>query len=212
MGFSTLIDILGATIIGGLLLLILFRVNDTATQNTFVYTGELMVQQALVQTVNIIEHDFRKMGYCEIWENMPNPANAIIFADSNKISFLTDLPPDMLSVGDGVIDTLHYFIGPTSELALTDNPNDRLLYRVVNSEIPKSSNVGITNFKLTYFDSFNEIIPTPILDAATGSINTIQIDLEIQTIYAYHQLYSDQLYNSVFWRQIRLAAKNLRNR
>jgi hypothetical protein len=212
MGFSTLIDILGATIIGGLLLLILFRVNDTATQNTFVYTGELMVQQALVQTVSIIEHDFRKMGYCEVWENIPDPTNAIINADSNRISFLTDVPVKRGEPGDGVIDTLHYYIGPTSELAKTDNPNDRLLYRVINSETPKSSNVGITDFKLTYFDSFNEIIPTPISGAATGSINTIQIDLEIQTIYGYKQLYNDQLYNSVFWRQIRLAAKNLRNR
>jgi hypothetical protein len=207
MGFSTLLDILGSTIIGGLLLLILFRINDTAVQNTFLYAGELIVQEGLVEAVSIIEYDFRKMGYCENWESMPDPTNAIIFADSTRISFLTDLPTAYGATGDGVIDTLHYYTGPTSELASTDNPNDRLLYRVVNSEVPKSSNIGITNFKLTFFDSFGHKIPTPIYAASTGSINTIQIDLELQTVYAY-----DQLYNSVFWRQIRLAARNLRKR
>ena len=207
MGFSTLLDILGSTIIGGLLLLILFRINDTAVQNTFLYAGELIVQEGLVEAVSVIEYDFRKMGYCENWELMPDPTNAIIFADSNRISFLTDLPTAYGATGDGIIDTLHYYTGPTSELAATDNPYDRLLYRVINSEVPKSSNIGITNFKLTYFDSFGHRIPTPILSASTGSINTIQIDLELQTIYAY-----DQLYNSVFWRQIRLAARNLRKR
>lgn len=207
MGFSTLIDILGSTLIGGLLLLILLRVNDTAVKNTFLYAGELIVQEGLVEAVSIIEHDFRKMGYCENWQAMPDPTNAIIFADFNKISFLTDLPVEMGRTGDGIIDTLHYFIGDTTELSMTDNPRDRLLYRVINSEVPKSSNIGITNFKLTYFDSFGNRISTPIEGASTGSINTIQIDLELQTVYAYNSLY-----NSVFWRQIRLAAKNLRNR
>lgn len=207
MGFSTLIDILGATLVGGLLLLILLRVNETATANTFSYAGELMVQEGLVETVSIIEHDFRKMGYCESWESMPDPTNAIIFADSSRISFLTDLPVALGSVGDGIIDTLHYYVGEVSELLSTDNPNDRFLYRVINSETPKSSNIGVTNFGLIYFDSFGNKIPTPIQSASTGSIKTIQIDLELQTVYSY-----DNNYNSVFWRQIRLAARNLRKR
>ena len=207
MGFSTLLDILGSTIIGALLLLILFRINDTAMQNAFSHSGELMVQQALVEAVSVIEYDFRKMGYCENWESIANPSNAIIFADTSSISFLTDLPSVGNTKGDGIVDTLHYYTGPTSELSETDNPNDRLLYRVINSATPVGSNIGITKFHLTYFDSFGKTIPTPITGAQTGSIYTIQIDLEIQTVYAYQQNY-----NSVFWRQIRLAARNLRKR
>ncbi len=207
MGFSTMLDILGSTIIGGLLLLILIRVNGTAAENTFSYAGEVMVQEGLVEAVSTIEHDFRKMGYCENWQSMPDPTNAIIFADSSKISFLTDLPTSIGSTGDGTIDTLHYYVGSTSELQSTDNLNDRLLYRVINSAVPKSSNIGVTKFRLTYFDSFGDKIPTPIVGASTGSINTMQIDLELQTVYAY-----DNQYNSVFWRQIRLTAKNLRKR
>jgi len=64
MGFSSLIDILGSIVIGGLLLMILLRMNETATQNTYEYNGELTVQQNLVSTVQLIEYDFRKIGYC----------------------------------------------------------------------------------------------------------------------------------------------------
>jgi type II secretory pathway component PulJ len=207
MGFSTLIDILGSTIIGSLLLLILFRINDAAVENTYTFSGELQVQEGLVEAVTIIEHDFRKMGYCETWENMPDPTNSIIYADVDRISFLTDVPVSIGGTGDGVIDTLHYYVGPTSELSNTANPNDRLLYRVVNSEIPKGANIGITLFKLTYFDSFGKVLPTPIFGVATGAIHSLQIDVEVESISGYNQKYP-----SVFWRQIRLAARNLRNR
>ena len=56
MGFSTLIDILGSTVVGGLLFLILLTLNDNAVENTFVYGGELLVQQSLVEVVTLLEH------------------------------------------------------------------------------------------------------------------------------------------------------------
>ena len=52
-------------IIGGILLLTLFRMNDNATRNTYNFSGELIVQQNLVTTVEVLEYDFRKIGYCE---------------------------------------------------------------------------------------------------------------------------------------------------
>ncbi len=206
MGFSTLIDILGSIVIGGLLLMILLRVNDSAVLNQFTYSGELIVQQGLVETVGMIEYDFRKMGYCENWQNIPDPTrNAIIFANENRISFLTDLPVAKNQPGDGTIDTLHYFSTPVPD---TDGEKDYFyLNRVINSHSPKGTNIGITMFKLTYFDSFGEIIPLPIVGAATGSIHSIQIDLALENVNSY-----DNQYSSMFWRQIRLAARNLGNR
>lgn len=213
MGFSTLLDILGSTLIGGLLLLILFRLNDTATENTFTYTGDLIVQESLVEAVTLLEYDFRKIGYCENWSNIDPLASSILLADSNKISFLTDvstgrnLLTGLPKPGDGIVDTLHYYLGLTSELSSTDNPNDCILYRVKNSDYPRGSNIGVTKFKLSYFDSFGEEILPPINESSAGTIQSMQIDIEIQNIYSY-----DNNYSSIFWRQIRLASKNLRNR
>ena len=86
MGFSTLIDIFGSTIIGSILFLILLRLNDASVENTYMNGGELIVQQNLVEAVQLIEYDFRKIGYCADWTKIPDPSKAIISADSSSIT------------------------------------------------------------------------------------------------------------------------------
>ena len=199
MGFSTLLDILGALVIGGLMLTILFRLNDKAITNNFEYGGEVIVQKNLVEVVELLEYDFRKIGYCADWEQLPDPSRAILSADSNSIDFLTDVD------NDGIVDTLHYYLGDTSELSGTPNENDRLLYRVVNSDPPLGSNMGITGFEFIYFNALGDTISYPITD--TGVINTMQIDIRIEDTVGYNLNYS-----SIFWRQIRISNRNLRNR
>lgn len=144
MGFSTLIDILGATIIGGMLLMILLRINDAAIENTFTYGSDLIVQQNLVSAVELLEYDFRKIGYCQDWTKIPDPSKSIVSADSSSISFLTDVAVSSAQLdGDGVVDTLTYYLGPTSELSNTGNPRDRLLYRKTNSSDPLKANLEL---------------------------------------------------------------------
>jgi hypothetical protein len=199
MGFSTLIDILGSVMIGGVLLLILLRLNDSAVQNSFQYNGEMIVQRNLVEIVQLLEYDFRKIGYCKDWVNFPDPTKAILLADSTSIIFLSDVDSDKF------MDTLAYSLGSSDELLQTPNPNDKMLYRQVNNSPRITSNLGVTLFRLTYFDSFGVEIPFPI--TITSKIHTMQIDLIVEDVAAYNQEY-----NRVFWRQIRLAARNLNNR
>jgi len=199
MGFSTLIDIVGSMVIGGMLMLILFRLQDNATKNSYNYGGEAIVQQNLVEVVQLIEHDFRKIGYCRDWSQIPDPSKAILTADSTSISYLTDLDDD------GTVDSLRYFLGPKSELTETPNPNDRMLYRVENGETPISANLGVTQFSLEFYDALSNKLDFPIENP--GQIYTMRIDLKVENTSAY-----DQEYTSAFWRQIRLVARNLRNR
>lgn len=211
MGFSSLLDILGSTIVGGLLLLILLRMNDASVENNYLYSGEKIVQQNLVEVVKLIEYDFRKIGYCLDWTKIPNQAFSIISADSNKISFLTDIVNTTAAndYGNGIIDTLHYYLGNTSELSATPNPNDRILYRVVNSAAPKGSNLGVTQFKLTYFDALGDTI-SPLPVSPPFGIVTIQVDIAVENPTAYGNDYSAD--RRAIWRQIKLAARNFRNR
>src|SRR3989337_1865021 len=136
MGFSDVLDLAGSILIGGLIMLILFRMNDAA-------------------------------------------------------------------VGD--VYTLYYYLGPASELTQTPNPRDRFLYRVVNNESPKGINLGVTQFKLIYFDAIGETINFPI--TVPSEIYTLEINLTVENVAGYNEQYS-----SAFWRQIRLTARNLRNR
>ena len=205
MGFSTIIDIVGSIIIGGTLMLILWRLNDAATENTYNYSGELSLQQNLATVAMVIEYDFRKIGYCADWNKIPDPTKAIVLADSNKIKFLTDVATPSDPEGDGIVDTMYYYLGPASELTATENPRDRMLYRVVNSETPIGSNMGVTQFKMVYFNALGDTIGFPI--TVPGEIASMEINVTVENIAAY-----DQKYSSAFWRQIRLVARNLRNR
>jgi hypothetical protein len=199
MGISVILDILGSTIVGGILMLSLFRLNDSAVENAYTGSGELMAQQNLATVVQILEYDFRKIGYCKDWQKIIVPTTAIRIADSTKIRFLTD------TNFDGNVDSITYYLGPTSECVNTPNPKDRFLYRVINTETPIGVNLGVTQFNLKYFDVFGNQLNFPI--TVPGEVHTMQIDITVEDVAAY-----DQKYSSAFWRQIRLAAKNLRNR
>ncbi len=205
MGFSSLLDILGSTIAGGLLLMILMRMNDASVENNYFYSGERIVQQNLVEVVKLLEYDLRKIGYCSNWQLMPMPSMAIIQADSNRITFLTDIPTTANPYGDGVLDTMHYYLGSLSELSTTPNPYDRLLYRVVNSQTPAGANLGITQFKLTYFDSNGDKI-TAMPGSPPFGIAAIQIDISVENTAAYGNDYSAD--KRIIWRQVRLPARN----
>lgn len=199
MGFSTIIDILGSVVIGGFLMVILWRIDDASVQNVYNNGEEVILQSNLTTVTTILENDFRKIGYCAKWEKIPDPSQAIISADTSSISFLTDID------NDGNVDTLTYSLGPTSELSSTPNPRDRFLYRKVNNQIPHEANLGVTQFRLIYFNALGDTIPFPI--SVPGEIATMEINVTVENSYGY-----DQKYSEAYWRQIRLAARNLRNR
>lgn len=206
MGSSTVIDILGSMIVGGMLMLILWRMNDSATENLYNFGGELILQQNLAATSEVLEYDFRKIGYCKNWAKIVDPSNSILLADSDKIKFLTDIYPE--SGPDGIIDTLFYRLGPASELNSTENPRDRCLYRIINNEVPKKINLGVTQFHLVYYDAFDDTIPFPInYPADTKTINSVEINVTVEDVSAY-----DKKYSSAVWRQIRLISRNLKER
>jgi len=198
MGFSTILDILGSVVISGMLMLILMRMSDANTENVFNNGAELSLQQNLAVSAMILENDFRKIGYCKNYNLMPTTA-VIVTATDSSISFLTDVDDA------GAVDTLHYYLGPTSELTATANPKDRYLYRVVNNETPVGINLGITQFYLVYFSQLGDTIYPPIVEPSL--VGSMEINIAVENVEGY-----DQKYSSAFWRQIRLAAKNLQNR
>ena len=199
MGVNVLLDILGSIVIGGILLLSMANVNESSTKDLYKGSGNLVAQTNLATVVQILETDFRKIGYCADWQQIPTPSEAILFVDSTSIRYLTDVD------SDGVVDTMFYFIDYTTDIPETPNPRDRFLYRVVNSEAPVGVNLGVTQFKLIFYDALGTLMTFPIADAR--EIYTMQIDITVEDVAAYNQEYQ-----TVFWRQIRMAARNLFNR
>ena len=197
MGFASIIDTLGSIAIGGFLLLTLFRMHSASTENTYHYTGELTVQENMVSIVKLLEHDFRKIGYCEDPKKI-FPSKAIMIADTSDITFLTDVD------FDGDVDKVRYYLGETSELLETPNPDDRMLYRSVNGN-PVAANLGVTQFKITYYGYTGAPLTVP-LSSPTG-IFSMQIDIRVENTAAY-----GNEYRYAYWRQVRLSSRNLYNR
>ncbi|HSW56139.1 MAG TPA: hypothetical protein VLH59_13725 [Ignavibacteriaceae bacterium] len=205
MGFTTLLDIAGSMIIGGILMMVLWRLSDASTEKTYNNSGELTVQQNLLTLAEMIEFDFRKIGYCNTWNVVMDPrtnqpfisSQAIIYADENSMVFYTDLDPY-----DGNLDSVRYYLGPLSECTSTPNPRDRILYRVENNDVPVASNLGVTDFRMVYFDVNDDSIPYPVL--TRGLIKSIEINLTVENVAAY-----DEKYSNAFWKQIRLASRNV---
>jgi hypothetical protein len=213
MGFMTLLDLAGSVVIGAFVVLMVLNLNDTAVENTYLYSGELTLQENLTETVQLLEYDFRKIGYCADPTQIADPTKSIVHADSASISFLTDVAEPGYPRGNGIVDTLTYFVGSVDELASTQNPRDRILYRRVNQGRAIGANLGLTNFRLKYLDGLGRPIATPV--AVAGQIQAIQIDVAVENVMAYDK--REKLdaadttanYSVAMWRQIHLTARNL---
>jgi len=199
MGTNVILDIVGSILIAGILLLSIFRLQNSSTESVYRGTGNLVAQTNLAQVVQLLETDFKRIGYCADWMEIPVPTEAILYADSLSIKYLTDMDQN------GVLDTMHYYYDPTTDIPETPNPRDRFLYRVEQGETPVKVNMGVTQFKMEFFNALGNKLSFPITDPR--EIFSMQIDITVEDVSAY-----DEKYQTIFWRQIRMAARNLFNR
>lgn len=220
MGSQVVLDLIASSITFGTLLLMAIRLNGSVSESSQMYNGDLIVQSNIITAIQMIEYDFRKIGYCKDPTQIPDPSKAIILADSNRIKFYTDVATAGNPDGDGIKDIVYYYLGPTSELSMTPNPRDRILYRVVNNQSPKGANLGITLFDLKFFAAngtpFDDTLTFPISAAQLGSISAMQITIQVENLAAttlrYNTARFDNQYSTAFWRQVRLISRNLKNR
>jgi hypothetical protein len=206
MGIPTIIDIIGAMIMGGILILSLIHVQNNAVGGFYYYDNDSILQQNFVSIDSEIEYNFRKIGYCANPDNFPDPTKAMIAADSSDITFLYDINLN------GTMDTVKYMLGPTSDLPYSQNPNDRILYKYVNGALTSSSGVGIlTQFSLVYFNISNQQLSFPITNPS--QVATIQITMTTQSPNKFRLNDKDTaVYPTAYWKQVRLASQNLSNR
>lgn len=199
MGHSTIFDVISSIVIGGFLLLIISQLYGTVAENTYTNTSDLTVQENLVALVRIIENDFRKIGYCADPSKIPDPSKSILTATEHSISFRTDVD------NDGNVDTLRYVTGLPSGLTSTPNPRDKLLYRTVNNQNTTSISLGVVMFDFLYYNALGDSLSFPISNP--NEIYAMRLSVLLESPFAY-----DTTYTYAYWRQLRLAARNLKNR
>jgi len=177
----------------------IFRLESTVTETTFMNGSELSVQQNLTTLVEIMETDFRKIGFCADPQKIKDPTKAILSASEHGIKYL----PDVNRKGN--VDTVEYYVGPASTLTATPNPRDFLLYRSINHAQTLTFDMGLTKFDFLFFNSADDSIDFPI--TTPSEVFNIRLSVLLESSHAY-----DTMYTYAYWRQVRLAARNLRNR
>lgn len=212
MGASVILDLIGSTLIGSMLLLLLINMNANGTEKLYTFSGDYRIQLNLVGFVDLLESDFKRMGYCEDERLVAGSSSiAILNATTNSITFRTDLPANSLSIrGDGVFDNVTYSTGSTTDadVASTPNPRDVPFIRSVNGT-PTSQSFGLTTLSFTYYDVNGNNLSSPVTNL--NNINRIQIDVVVEDPYGY-DVGSNQSFSKTFWQQMRLSAKNISRR
>ncbi|HLG32003.1 MAG TPA: hypothetical protein VI362_03110 [Ignavibacteriaceae bacterium] len=163
------LDVAGSFIIGGIILLILvtLNLNITASSDENLFTN--IAQKDMTTAIEILEHDFYKIGYTIVGEK-------IAVADSTEIKFYTDI------ANDNSDDSVHYYLSDVSDLSGTSNPLDRLLIRHKNDE-SLSAKFLVVDFNLSYYDSIGQQLDYASLTNSSGreKIRSINIAIRLES-------------------------------
>lgn len=181
-----LYDVIGSMVIGGIVLLMLLSFNSSVMEGSAVQTFNTIVQSNITTISDMIEYDFRKMGYRvgSVYDS------AIVYAGPMQILFRGDID------NDGDVERVAYFIGmdkskgkPTPVSAPVVNPRAMLLFRQVDGVGAQQINLGITRFRLAYYDENNNLLagdPVPV----PSRIRSIRLALDIESTSPYDTVYS----------------------
>jgi len=121
---DTIIDLLGALVIAGFIILGISNLNVYSTDMRFKSNSELSLISNAKTLSDILENDLRKIGF-------NNSGYSILIANEQKIKFIADID------SNSVVDTVSYFLSDSLAVLYTENPRDKILYRIVNGDTSK---------------------------------------------------------------------------
>ena len=190
---SYLLDIIGSMIIAAMVVMILLAVNINNTASSSVILFTTIEQRKITDASELIQYDFYKIGY-------RIPDEKISVADSNEIKFYTDID------NNNEIDSVHYFVGNTTDLSYTSNPNDKPLYRQRNNHDSLLTEIPVVDFNLSYYDSLGNSLDYSALtnSAVRDLIKSIKIKITVES----DELYADE-YRASEWKK-KISPKNIR--
>ena len=151
---AILLDIIGSALMGGILVLQLMNMTLFMQNASYTSNNELRMQQNAKTLAEIVNYDFRKIGY-----NFNG--TSVLVAEQKKIKFVGDLEAPG-NPGNGIVDTVEYCVLDSTHATSTSNPRDIVLVRVLNNKDSiDGPTLGLVNIKFSYLDSLST--PTAVL-------------------------------------------------
>ena len=143
---NTVLDLLGSTIIGMMLMLLVFKLNLFMSDSSYSSDKELRLMQNTKTLAEIMNSDFRKIGYYYA-------PTAILTAQKERFKFIGDLDAPG-QAGNLVADTVEYFLEDSTHSPGTSNLRDKILVRVLNnSDTIAGPSLGLVKLQFSYLDS-----------------------------------------------------------
>lgn len=184
---NIMLDLIGSTFIGGLLLMLILKLNLYSQNASYNSDSELRLQQNAKTLAEILNYDLRKVGH-------GFDSTAIITADSNRIKFYADMN-EPGTFGSGTVDIVEYFVTGNSYASQTENPNDKVLVRVLNgSDTLSGPSLGLVKLVFSYFDSgFNNT-------TSKDSIKYIKTEFWVESLDQISGAFGQQIgYPFTYW-------------
>jgi hypothetical protein len=185
-------DIIGSVVIGGIIVMMMLSFNSSVMEGSVNQTFNSIVQSNVTSLTEMIEYDFRKMGY----RVGTIHDSAIVYADSVRILMKGDLD------NDHVVENVAYFLDVAGRSGHV-NPRSRILYRQVNGGAAQKINLGVTRFHLAYYD-FNDKLITENPVKAPSAIKALRIAVTVESTSPI-----DESYAGGTWERT-ITPKNLR--
>ncbi|MBN2279760.1 MAG: hypothetical protein JXQ65_04195 [Candidatus Marinimicrobia bacterium] len=165
-------------VVGSVFLLTVMAAQDNLHRLSVGNELESIVQSNTDHIKDVLTFDITRIG-----QNVdPDFFLGTIIADidTSRIAFFSDVDDD------GDIDSVRIWLGAKTELNYTENPNDRPIYRQVNSETPLMFGEGVTYFEIKGIKQDLSEANLAELDL----IRAIEIKLIVQLGYSYGTWYN----------------------
>lgn len=180
---STL-TLIGSIVIGGVFLLGVMTFYGDVTEHSHEKMFELLTQETTAGFIEIIDHDFQRIG-----AGLTGPVPPIFGA--NVISFRGDVDRD------GVVDEVTYTLSSTAAASATENPRDRILYRIVNTDTTINTAAGVDTMIVRFLDA-----------AGSGTTDPFAVRMLDMTLIVESPVPYDTTYARAIWRK-RYTPNNL---
>lgn len=185
---DTIIDLVGAAVIAGLVMVGIANINIYSSQVKFRSDSGLRLQQDAKTIADIIDNDIRKVGF-------GYNGTAVISAEQKKFKFYADID------SNGTVDQVTYLLSDSNAVSYTDNPSDKVLYRIVNGDTSKGPSLGITNLKFTYKTVNGDVTTVP------DSIKFIKTEIWVESPTKVVENY-EQKYLFTYW-ELTVSPRNI---
>ncbi|HZW39447.1 MAG TPA: hypothetical protein VFF33_09125 [Ignavibacteriaceae bacterium] len=158
-----ILDITGSFIVAGIFVLLMLNLKVYENDNKYSSDSELSLQSHAKTLAEIVNYDLRKIGF-------KHAGTDIIVAQNKKLSFYADID------SNNVMDIVTYQLSDSLKMLETENPRDKILYRIVNNDTSTGSSLGLVNLNFIYRTSSGAIA------TALDSIKYIEAEMWVETL------------------------------